>query len=144
MFRTTRGLFALLVSVLLISGCAPRLAATEQAPERVEVTLTDFEIQVEQTTFEAGQPYEFVITNKGVLPHEFVVMPPLHEGEESGHDMGHEDVALLAVGADELPPGKTLTVNVTFPESAADEELEFACHIEGHYEADMRKAIEIN
>jgi uncharacterized cupredoxin-like copper-binding protein len=138
MSRRFTGLFALLVSLLAISGCAPK------EPQIVEVTLTDFTIEVDQTTFEAGQPYEFVITNEGALPHEFVVMPPLHEGEDSGHDMGHEAEALLAVGEDELPPGETVTVSVTFPQAAAGEDLEFACHIAGHYEANMRKAIEIN
>jgi uncharacterized cupredoxin-like copper-binding protein len=137
-----------LVSVfllLLLSGCAAQQEATQPPePERVEVTLTDFTIESAKTTFEAGQPYEFVITNKGVLPHEFVVMHPLAEGEESGHNMGHADEALLVVTQEELPAGGTVTVTVTFPDSATDEDLEFACHIEGHYEANMRQAIEIN
>jgi uncharacterized cupredoxin-like copper-binding protein len=144
MFTSLRGFFALLAAVLMFSACAPQQEPTEQPePVRIEVTLTDFEIQVDQTTYEVGQPYEFVITNNGALPHEFIVMPPVHEDEESGHDDGHADEALLAVTQEELPPGETVTVTVTFPESAADEELEFACHIAGHYEADMRKAIEI-
>lgn len=146
-----RSVLVTVFAMLLISGCAAHGAGEPEAtdarePERVEVTLTDFTIESQKTSFEAGQPYEFVITNEGALPHELMVMPPLDEhGMEMGHDDPHHgDDALLAVKQEDLPPGETVTVTVTFPESAAGEELEFACHIEGHYEANMRQAIEID
>lgn len=129
---------------LLISACEP------SAPETVEVQLTEFGIESSATTFRAGQAYQFVITNAGALNHEFAIMPPISEmgmqmeGHEMGDGMDHDMVgAMLHVSEDQLTPGASVTVEFTFSEEFMREDLEFACHLAGHYEGGMQTPIAI-
>ena len=126
----------LVVVVLIITACGAQSESND-----VTITLTDFSIESSVTTFEAGKTYRFTITNEGIIPHEFVIAEPMMEGEDHGEGMEMEHAGLvIEVEEDELPPGATVTVNATFPDHV-DEELEFACHVEGHYEAGMRSPI---
>ncbi|MDP1715729.1 MAG: hypothetical protein Q8L41_13390 [Anaerolineales bacterium] len=45
------------------------------------------------------------------------------------------------IEADELPLGATVSFDYTFTEPASAGSLEFACHVEGHYEAGMKQSI---
>lgn len=130
----------------LLSGCATGSPSSAESaePERVEVTLADFSVTSSRSDFEAGQPYEFVITNDGALDHEFRILPPAEEmgGMEMHGDEMHEE-ALLVVEQEQLPPGATVTVEYTFPADAAGASLEMACHTPGHYEAGMKMPITI-
>ena len=126
----------LVVVVLIITACGAQSESND-----VTITLTDFSIESSVTTFEAGKTYRFTITNEGIIPHEFVIAEPMMEGEDHSEGMEMEHAGLvIEVEEDELPPGATVTVNATFPDHV-DEELEFACHVEGHYEAGMRSPI---
>jgi uncharacterized cupredoxin-like copper-binding protein len=129
--------------VALGAGVLAALPGCAQGPIPVDVTLTDFGIESTRTEFEAGRAYEFTITNEGALNHEFMIMPPVGM-DQMGMDMGeYDEMALLMVEAEELPPGETVVVEYTFPDSAADEDLEFACHTEGHYEQGMNLGIAV-
>ena len=139
----------LVVAVLIITACGPSAPSTNaDGSINVDVTLTDFTMESSVTTFEAGKTYRFTITNEGAVPHEFVIAEPLMEGEAHGAEDAHSDEGMemmheglvIEVEEDELQPGATVTVDSTFPDHV-DGELEFACHIEGHYEAGMRSPI---
>lgn len=71
-----------------------------------------------------------------------------HDMGDMGHimeDMGHNmEGAVLHVGEAQLTPGATVTVEFTFEQNATFESLEFACHLEGHYEGGMFTPITIN
>jgi uncharacterized cupredoxin-like copper-binding protein len=136
-----KGLFiAMCVSALLFAACAPA-ASAEHAPERVELTLTEYGFSSTRTTFEAGKTYEFVITNTGTIPHEMVISPPHFIDDEDSH-IDHSD-ALIEVEESELPPQATVTVAYTFPEDSAGQKLEFGCYVPGHYEAGMKLSITV-
>lgn len=129
---------------LLLAACGASAPSTNpDGSINVDVTLTDFGIESSLTTFEAGKTYHFTITNKGAIPHEFVIAEPLAGGTVHGTDMEmmHEGL-IVEVEENELPPGATVTVDATIPDHV-DEALEFACHTEGHYEAGMRSAITV-
>src|SRR5688572_18950690 len=122
-------LFSCMVALSVLTGCstanAPGAAETQQPPERVEVTLTEFAIEATETNFEAGKTYEFVITNEGAIAHEFRIIPPVgQEEDDDGHGDAHgddtHDTALLVVEEEELAPGASVTVEYTFPEDATD------------------------
>lgn len=133
---------ALIALSLILSACGPSGPSTNpDGSINVNVTLTDFGIESSLTEFEAGKTYRFTITNEGAIPHEFVIAEPLMEGEDHGTDMEmmHEGL-VFEVEEDELIAGATVTVDVTFPDHV-DEALEFACHVEGHYEAGMHSPI---
>ena len=138
MFENRKFAGILILVVFLLSACGAQNDSNE-----VTVTLTDFGIESSVTTFEAGKTYQFTITNEGAIPHEFVIAEPVMEGEDHSEntegEMMHEGL-VVEVEEDELQPGATVTVDVTFPDHA-DEELEFACHIEGHYEAGMQSPL---
>lgn len=125
----------LLLFALILSACGARA----EGPQIVEVSLTEFAVQSELTSFEAGRAYRFVVTNSGALNHEFTIMPPGTTGamEMEGQDMGDMSGALVHIAADQLPPGASVTVDYVFSQPASLGSLEFACYVPGHYEAGM-------
>jgi uncharacterized cupredoxin-like copper-binding protein len=155
-----------LFGTLLLAACGaaatlPPPTATPE-PEEVTVTLTDFQIEASKTTFEAGRTYRFIVTNTGTQSHEFMIMPPVEdtstfptatpEGSDEGMDMGDggdmmmeemDAMALAMIEEEDLPPGATQTLEITFEDDASLDELEFACHVPGHYLVGMRQPIEV-
>lgn len=108
--------------------------------------MTEFAFDVDPVEVAAGETIEFVVTNAGVIEHEFRLSNG-HRIEEhlaSGHDDhddgdaesdddGHHeggDVVLL------LDAGDTSSIVVTFSEDTSIF-TEVACLLPGHYEAGM-------
>lgn len=128
-------LLAAVLTAAILSACA-------SGPKDVKVTLSDYQIDTDLTSFEVGKTYRFVITNEGTVNHEFMVMAPMMGGME----MSMEEMDAMALGmveADELTPGTTQTLEITFPDPAEAGTLEFACHEEGHYEQGMHLPISV-
>lgn len=122
----------------------PSIAATESVapaePQRIEVTLSDtFRIEPATMEVKVGSPVTFVVTNSGVLPHEFYLGDEAaqedHEAEMASGGMGHDEPEGIA-----LEPGETKELTYTF-ESAGDSIA--GCHVAGHYAAGMRASITI-
>ena len=126
---------------------APTLAestattAPETAAIRVEVKLADNTISSSVTSFKTGVPYTFVISNRGRHEHNFNVAPPVSLAGGYAEALAQ---ALLAVDETQIPPGSSLTVEFTFPESAAGADLEFSCLIRRHYEDGMWQDITVS
>lgn len=134
----------LLLGAMVIAGCGRRQESA-QAPSpptgdvlEVRVTASEFKFDASQTEFAAGRRYRFVVTNRGTVNHEFMIMPPVGAGM-SMEQM--DEMALTMIEEDDLPAGATKTIEVMFPEPAPEGTLEFACHVPGHYEAGMRLPI---
>jgi uncharacterized cupredoxin-like copper-binding protein len=104
------------------------------------VTLTNFKIDATVTTYKVGVPYRFVVTNRGTVNHEFMVVPPPQAGESSD-DL--DKVALGRIDDASFTPGSTQSVTVTFTKLETSWTLEFACHVPGHYEQGMRMPITV-
>lgn len=116
------------------------------ADRTVEVVMTEFAFDVDPVDVAAGETIEFVVTNAGVIEHEFRLSNG-HRIEEhlaSGHD-DHDDSAAESdddghhEGGDIvllLDAGETSSIVVTFPEDASIF-TEVACLLPGHYEAGM-------
>jgi uncharacterized cupredoxin-like copper-binding protein len=132
--------------VLLIALAIPLLAAcgsTAGGPQEVNVTLSDFKFESSMTNFKVGVPYHFVLKNVGQVPHEIMIMAPMEETPDM--DMEEMDsMALAHVEADDLPAGATATMDYTFTQAAGTGELEFACHVPGHYAAGMKLPITVS
>lgn len=118
-------------------------AATQSSPTdvgaagagtQVDVTLADNTINASVTTFQVGVPYTFVITNTGRRGHNFNISTPV---SEAGSLEAALQTALLAVPQSQLNPGASVTVEYTFPDSAAGKNLEFSCLIRMHYQMGM-------
>lgn len=136
-----------LVSALLLAACGPGAssssAPTAPKPVDVQVTMTEFKIEPSMTTFKVGVPYRFVVSNKGTVNHDFSISPPVMEGM-TGMSMGdaHEN-ALAVIDANNMPPGATKTIDLTFSQPYSATEMEFACHTPGHYESGMHLPITV-
>jgi uncharacterized cupredoxin-like copper-binding protein len=126
--RSTIFLAMLIILSTALAACGP--SGGNKAVE-VKVTLTDFAFESSLTTFSTGVPYRFVLTNKGSVAHEVLIMPP----------GGDTSKALLKVAENDLRADATKTVEYTFTSPAPDGTLEFACHIAGHYESGMKLPI---
>ncbi len=140
MLRYVKIFSALLVAGLLLAACGGQ--GTKDTVE-VQVTLTEFGIKSSITEFQVGVPYRFVVTNAGLVEHEFMIMPPLSQDQMGMHmDMTNLDKMALAMieGAD-LQAGDTASFELTFTEPTSAEALEFACHTPSHYEANMKLRI---
>ena len=126
------------VAVLLLALLAACGGTTSSGSNQVNVTLSDFKIQSSQTAFTPGTTYHFVVNNNGKVAHEFMIMPmEMNMGNVSMDEMHKMALAMI----DNVNPGETKTLDYTFTQSNAGNQLEFACHLSGHYEAGMHQAI---
>lgn len=118
----------------------PAETAPADTGTQVDITLADNTIDASQTEFQVGVPYTFVITNSGRHAHNFIINPPV---SVAGSLEAALNSALLAVPQEQLPVGATVTVEYTFPDSAAGQLLEFSCLIRKHYEDGMKLDITV-
>jgi uncharacterized cupredoxin-like copper-binding protein len=133
----------LLLAVLMLAlpACASSSSGT-QKPVDVTITATDFNFQSSLTTFKVGVPYHFIVTNKGNVEHEFMLVKPIDPS--ANMEMSEmDDMALAHIEEDDLQPGETATVDYTFTEADKAGPLEFSCHLSGHYEAGMKLPITV-
>lgn len=113
------------------------------AANEVDVTLAEFTVTASQTVYTAGQTYHFVVTNAGKIGHEFMVMPQMP-------GMGNMDMSTLdqmslgMIPVDDLPPGTTKTIDITFPASTGPATYELVCAVPGHYNAGMHLTVLVN
>lgn len=116
------------------------------ADREIEITLSDFAFEPGAVEVTAGESVKFMLTNVGVIEHEFRLTTE-HAAEEhvaSGH-AGHDDEAASGHGHGEVivlvPAGESESVVVTFDEHAEFDVV--ACLIPGHFEAGMHVPLEI-
>lgn len=142
--RALRFSFVVLVmSVLAACGTeAPAASPTaETLGTRFEVTLTDdFKMAPASLRVPAGKPLTFVVTNDGLLDHEFFIgdetAQASHEAEmKAMGGMQHDEAMGIAVKA-----GETKELSVTLE---AGGEMIAGCHVTGHYAAGMKAMIEV-
>jgi uncharacterized cupredoxin-like copper-binding protein len=129
----------MVLAVAVLAACGG--GAASGGPVQVQVTLTDFKIDSSLTAFSVGVPYHFVVTNKGAVAHEFVIMPP--EQGAQGSETQLPSTALAGIMGKDLAAGATKTLDYTFTQAAPASGLEFACHLPGHYEAGMHTPITV-
>ena len=128
----------------------------------VEVELSEFAITASADAFSPGETVEFVVTNVGVVEHEFRLsnqhrvdehIAGGHEDHEEG-TMSDEEMAAMDDEEDGDAPkddghgdepndavvvvgaGETASMVFTFPDNAGDYTVQ-VCLIPGHYEAGM-------
>ena len=125
---------------------APSVSATDPLPSgaantRIEVELTDaLRMEPAEMRVPAGLPVTFVVTNTGVLPHEFYL------GDEQAQAEHEEEMAAMPGMAHDEPegigldPGETKELTYTFE---APGTILAGCHVPGHYGAGMKAVITV-
>lgn len=150
------GVFAvILVFVVALAGVSLALAFanstndTSIAGNVVEVTVKEWSVTAPQSAHSGD--VTFVVTNKGTMPHELLVVrsdalpgqiPLTDSGDppvpvSSGADKISEDGSVGETGGDPLVPGETRTFTVTNLEPGS---YQLLCNIAGHYKNGMWSA----
>lgn len=122
-------------------GSAESDAAAPAESVRIDVILTDA-LRIEPASMQVavGVPVTFVVTNAGVLPHEFVVGDEAVQQEHETSMQGMGSMSHDEPNAIGLEPGETKELYMMFSEPG---ETLAGCHIPGHYLAGMRATITV-
>lgn len=124
-------------------------ATTSEKDRTVQVAMNEFSFEPGEFKAMAGETIEFVVTNLGVVEHEFRLsnehrieehLAAGHADHEDATEDGHHeggDVILL------VEPGGTDSITVTFGEDTTLYS-EVACLIPGHYEAGMKAPMSLS
>ena len=121
-------------------------APASQADRTIEVEANDrMEFSPATISVEKGETIRFVIKNAGQLQHSFTLATPAaqeaHEKEMKGMPM--DQMASHMEGDPNgivVQGGKTGSLTWRFTKAM---DVEFACHIPGHYDAGMKGRIDI-
>jgi uncharacterized cupredoxin-like copper-binding protein len=120
-----------------IGGPADASAATRT----IEVTALDtLSFEPARITVSTGEVVTFVVTNNGQSPHEFTLGDAAMQ-QQHAQAMSH----MPAGAAHDMPnsitlePGETKRLTWRFGDAA----IEYACHVQGHYQAGMRGQITV-
>lgn len=121
------------LALLALAGCSPGSASSGQT---IEITIEHSRFVPATVEVDEGSIVTFVIRNDDPIAHEFVLGDEnVQLAHEKGTDRRHG-----APGQVSVPAGATRTTTFTF---ATGEDLEFACHLPGHYDHGMRGAVEV-
>ena len=98
------------------------------------INADDIKFDPNAITVRVGETVKFVITNRGVLSHEFVIGDKAEQDEhekemQSMGTMKHVDPNAVSVN-----PGETKILIWQFGAAGV---VEYACHVPGHYAAGM-------
>ncbi len=141
--------FFLVTFMLILAACGSSTTpsgtqqgqTTPSGSQTVQVTLSDNKVDSSLTTFTAGMPYHFVVTNTGQVAHQFVMLPMGMGMEHMSVDEMHHAALYMY---DSVAPGETRTFDYTFAMSTAGQSLEFACGTQGHYAVGMQLPFMVN
>ncbi len=137
---------------LVLAACGGAIATAENSDhveaggvttERVvEVSMTEFAFSPGPIEVFEGETVTFVVTNDGVVDHEFRLAND-EIVEEHEHDSDHDDLDdmdMMSVLL--LAPGETGELVLTFDHDATFTEV--TCLLPGHREAGMVTSLQIN
>lgn len=120
--------------LVALAGCAPGSASTGEV---VEITIEHSKFDPPTVEVDQGSTVTFVIRNGDPIAHEFIVGD---EEVQLVHENGTERHHGAKPGEVSIPAGETRTTTFTF---TTGEDLEFACHLPGHYDYGMWGAVEV-
>lgn len=117
-------------------------AEASAADRTIEVEARDIAFDPTSIEVATGETVTFVVTNTGEALHEFTLgdaaMQEQHAEEMEG---GHAGEAHHGPNSVTVEPGGTAELTWRFEDAG---ELEYACHVPGHYEAGMRGTITVS
>jgi uncharacterized cupredoxin-like copper-binding protein len=147
-YRFIAGLF-LLPFLLILTACGSSTSSfgSQQAQtnpsgsQTVHVTLFDNKVDSSYTTFTAGMPYHFVVTNAGHMAHQFMMIPMSMNMASMSIDQMHHAALYMY---DWVAPGETRMFGYTFAPTTAGRSFALACGTQGYYGAGMQLPIVVN
>jgi uncharacterized cupredoxin-like copper-binding protein len=141
-------LFSLIAVVAIVTSAS--VVLLKSSPKKIDVTLDEWNITPAELTAKSGE-VNFVVTNAGDRPHEFVIFKtdlapdalPTVDGEVQEDELDHIDEL------DVFPQGTTETLTVDLPPG----NYVFICNVVenppgqpvvSHYENGMRVGFTVN
>lgn len=147
----------LAVALLLLVGCATNTASgpsseqptastpttsgsvTPSQAQVVHVTISDNGISADHSTFYAGMPYHFMVTNTGHTAYQFVMgrggWNDDHMMGRGGWDYHHMPMGwqhqMTPYQSYQIAPGATTAFDYTFPASEVSPHFGFGCYQQG-------------
>ncbi|KXS30420.1 MAG: Cupredoxin domain protein [Candidatus Gallionella acididurans] len=128
-------LLTLPVPALVQAATFGHTGKASQVGRTIRITALDIRFDKIRLHVRAGETIRFIVTNKGQLTHEFIIGDAREQAEheqemkkKAGMGMPDEPNGIT------LKPGQTKTLIWTF---GLEGEVEFACHVPGHYAAGM-------
>lgn len=124
-------------------SAAPQ-SAKKSAPTKVTVTETEMAIKLSPTTVPAG-PVQFVVSNKGKVPHEFVLLKtdlPLDKLPTKAGKLDEKNKQLKAIAEveeDDLKKGATKPLKVVLSKGR----YVVICNVGNHFEKGMKAAFTV-
>jgi uncharacterized cupredoxin-like copper-binding protein len=116
---------------------APVATALGPGPVTVTVGVEHSAFQVEDLTVVAGTEVTFVLDNGDPIGHELIVGPPdVHRRHEAGIEAVHPP----RPGEVSVGPNARAETTYAFDEVG---EVEYACHLPGHYAYGMRGTVTV-
>jgi len=127
----------------LVAGCAPAAISTPgtaDSPRTVEILALDsMAFDPDRIRVQAGETIRFVVTNQGLLEHEFAIGSRAEQQEHAQvmiHGGMREDTSM----AIRLLPGETKELIYTF---GSDTDIGYGCFVIGHFPLGMSGAFDI-
>ena len=110
-FRFVSGIF-LVTFILILAACGSSTTTsssqqgqkTPSGSQTVQVTLSDTKVDSSMTTFTAGMPYHFIVTNTGQVTHQFVMIPMAMGMEHMSVDEMHHAALYMTMRWERLCP----------------------------------------
>jgi len=113
---------------LLLAGALVGWGRANPAIRTVTITIHFSHFSTSQIDVRPGETVRFVIDNTDPIDHEFIIGG---QHVQQVHEKGTEPSHGAKPGEVSVPAGTTQVTTYTFPDSVG--QLEFACHLPGHY-----------
>ena len=131
------GLAAMLVTGVAAAGCSGRAEAGD-GERAVVVTMHHSRFEPREITVEPGSTVRFVLRNTDPIDHELILGDDaVQQWHEKGTDAHHDGPGEVSV-----PAGEERTTTFTFNWTGSGQ-LEYACHLPGHYAYGMRGVVHV-
>jgi uncharacterized cupredoxin-like copper-binding protein len=124
----------LVVSVLILAGCALTASAEEKS---VAVNINHSRFDPAVFEFETGTTIRFVIDNDDPIDHEFLLGDT---AVQNRHERGTHASHGAVPGEISVPAGSTQSTTYTFTEPG---DLIIGCHLPAHYAYGMRAQVTV-
>jgi uncharacterized cupredoxin-like copper-binding protein len=132
-----------LLTVLVAAACTPVASftpGTAEMPRTVEVSALDsFAFDPSRIQVRAGETVRFVVTNEGVLEHEFAI-GSREELLEHAVTMTHGGMRTDTSTEIRVIPGQTKELVFTF---GSDTDIGYGCMVPGHFPEGMSGSFDI-
>jgi uncharacterized cupredoxin-like copper-binding protein len=132
-----------LVAAMLVAvgaaGCSSRAEAGARVGEHtVVIVVHHSRFQPAEVTVEPGTTVRFVVRNTDPIDHELILGDQaVQQWHERGTDSDHAGPGQVSV-----PAGQERSTTFTFSYAGAGQ-LEYACHLPGHYAYGMRGVVRV-